>query len=186
MLLLLEKLLGNGLNEQKRKSLVSLLASYFLATTMFSMVCLTKIKYRIDCIVCIQVFPAWHACLMELETSWPSELCRIRCLLLQVITSGSFLKLSRFLSKVFVCRVSPESCSFDYWDVIIPSLNFLLVSFSCFSLQLCLVFWITLSVWKFTLMYFRCQSFVPFNKYELTWVWSLKFVAHSPLPLPFQ
>lgn len=69
ILLLLEELLDNGLNEQKSKSLVSLLASYFLATTAFSMVCLTKIKYRIDCIVCIQAFPAWHACLMELETS---------------------------------------------------------------------------------------------------------------------
>lgn len=115
ILLLLQECLDNGFNEQKRKSLVSLLASYFLATTVFSMVYLTKIKYRIDCVVRIQAFPAWHACLMELETSWPSELCRIKCQLLQVITSGSFLKLSRFLSKVFVCRVNPDSHSFDYW-----------------------------------------------------------------------
>lgn len=62
ILLLLEELFDNGLNEQKRKSLVSLLASYFLATTVFSM-------YRIDCIVCIQACPLWHACLMEIETS---------------------------------------------------------------------------------------------------------------------
>lgn len=69
ILLLLQECLDNGFNEQKRKSLVSLLASYFLATTVFSMVYLTKIKYRIDCVVRIQAFPAWHACLMELETS---------------------------------------------------------------------------------------------------------------------
>lgn len=67
ILLLLEEVLDNGLNE--RKSLVLLLAYYFLATTVFSMVCLTKTKYRIDCIVCIQAFQACYACLMELETS---------------------------------------------------------------------------------------------------------------------
>lgn len=53
ILLLLQELFDNGLNEQKRKSLVSLLASYFLAITVFGMVCLAKIKYKIDCIVCI-------------------------------------------------------------------------------------------------------------------------------------